>query len=150
MAVFTPVPVRVPVPFRSRSGPVPVPFHSFVLRSHLQKLTGPVPVAGLWRVHTCSGTRPERVRLHLPPAHQVFNFGSVFISEGDRVDGFASSTETVSYRWIRRCMAWCALTSDFSATSDDVGLYSFSWLNIVYSVRNKNDHNAFVYDYFMK
>ena len=29
----------------SRSGPVP--FHSFVLRSHLQKLTGPVPVAGL-------------------------------------------------------------------------------------------------------
>ena len=37
-AVFTPVPVRVPVPF---------PFHSFVLRSHLHKLTGSVPVAGL-------------------------------------------------------------------------------------------------------
>ena len=36
LTVFTPVPVRVPVPF-----------HSFVLRSHLQKLTGPVPVAGL-------------------------------------------------------------------------------------------------------
>ena len=31
----------------SRSSPVPVPFHSFVLRSHLQKLTGSVPVAGL-------------------------------------------------------------------------------------------------------
>ena len=44
--------------------------------------------------------------------------------------------------------ARCALISDFSATSDDV--YSFSRLNIVYSVRNKNDHNAFVYDYIMK
>ena len=31
----------------SRSGPMPVPFHSFVLRSHLQKLTGPVSGAVL-------------------------------------------------------------------------------------------------------
>ena len=38
--------------------------------------------------------------------------------------------------------AWCALTSDFSATSDDV--YSFSWLNW-YSVRNKNDHKLHLF-----
>ena len=68
-AVFTLVPVRVPVPF-----------HSFVLRSHLQKLTGPVPVAGLWRVHTCSGTRPERVRLHTPPQHTRFLIFGLFSS----------------------------------------------------------------------
>ena len=59
----------------SRSGPVPVPFHSFVERSHLEKLTGTVPVSGQWPVHTCSGTQPERVvRLTHPtppPAHQV-------------------------------------------------------------------------------
>ncbi len=47
---------------------------------------------------------PERDRnaygyTHLSTANQVFNFGSVVISEGDSVVGFASSTVTVSYRW---------------------------------------------------
>ena len=99
--MFTPVPVRVPVPF-----------HSFVLRSHLQKLTGPVPVAACdaftlvpERDRNATGTRPERDRnatgtcTVTPPSTPGFYSGSVFISEGDSVDGFTSSTETVSYRW---------------------------------------------------
>ena len=40
--MFTPVPVRVPVPFRSRSGPVPVVRVAFTPAN----IAGPVPVAG--------------------------------------------------------------------------------------------------------
>ena len=41
-AVFTPVPVRVPVPFRSRSGPVPLVRVAFT-----PAIDRNVPVAGL-------------------------------------------------------------------------------------------------------
>ena len=91
--VFTPVPVRVPVPFRSRST------RSCCVHT-CKKLPDP------FRLRACDAFTlvPERDRnaygyTHPYPAHQVFNFGSVVISEGDGVDGFALSTETVSYRW---------------------------------------------------
>ena len=105
----------------SRSGPVPVPFHSFVLRSHLQKLTGPVPVAGLRRVHTCSGTRPERVRLHPPPPqHTRFLILGLFSSRRvtalmasrhrrrrSRIDGQIRLCMICSNSWLQRNFGRC-------------------------------------------
>ena len=91
-----PGPVPVPFPFRSRSGPVPLVRVAFTPAKIDRTRSGCGPVTRSHLFRNATGTRTVTPP---PPAHQVFNFWSVFISEGDSVDGFASSTETVSYRW---------------------------------------------------
>ena len=92
--------------FRSRSGPVPLVRVAFTTAKIDRTRSGCGPVTRSHLFRNATGTRPERDRNALqlttpppPPAHQLFNFGFVVISEGDSFDGFASSTETVSYRW---------------------------------------------------
>ena len=82
--------------FRSRSGPVPLVRVAFTPAKIDRTRSGCGPVTRSHLFRNATGTRTVT---HTPSAHQVFNFWSVFISEGDCVDGFASSTETVSYRW---------------------------------------------------
>ena len=81
--------------FRSRSGPVPLVRVAFTPAKIDRTRSGCGPVTRSHLFRNATGTRTVT---HTPSAHQVFfNFWSVFISEGDIVDGFASSTETVSY-----------------------------------------------------
>ena len=82
--------------FRSRSGPVPLVRVAFTPAKIDRTRSGCGPVTRSHLFRNATGTRTVT---HTPSAHQVFNFWSVFISEGDSVDGFESSTETVSYRW---------------------------------------------------
>ena len=82
--------------FRSRSGPVPLVRVAFTPAKIDRTRSGCGPVTRSHLFRNATGTRTVT---HTPSAHQVFNFWSVFFSEGDSVDGFASSTETVSYRW---------------------------------------------------
>ena len=91
--MFTPVPVRVPVSFRSRSGPVPLVRVAFTPAKMYRTRSGCGPVTRSHLFRNATGTRT------VTPQHNRFLILGVFISEGDSVDGFASSTETVSYRW---------------------------------------------------
>ena len=81
--------------FRSRSDPVPLVRVAFTPAKIDRTRSGCGLVTRSHFFRNATGTRTVTPT----PAHQVFNFGSVVISEGDSVDGFASSTKTVSYRW---------------------------------------------------